>query len=148
MYKKKFTSPISNVLVLAALLATPGIAHADNCSDIDASEKKLEKKLMRLTLDHPVIMASVVGCVETAKSKSGQDRDITLGLCMATICIFAGQDSCGDVAKRILNLVFEKAALEALRETFHCHKKTSALDLGMFSDGRAHEVTIRVPTIA
>lgn len=145
MPKKKFISPICNALALTALLATPGIAHADQCSDIDTSDKELEKKLMRLTLDHPVIMSSVVGCVEAAKSKNGQDRDITLGLCMATICIFAGQDSCGEVAMRILSLVFEKAAIEARRETLHCPKKTSTLDLGVFDEGRAPKVTIRVP---
>lgn len=109
-------------LALSALLTAPTVAHADAgvCEALQQEEEALERRLQRLSFDHPVVTAGVVACIDLADSGTDEERALKLGLCALTVCGLAGDETCTDVATRIGQIVLEEAAIVARRELAHC----------------------------
>jgi len=122
---KNILSSISGPLALAALLVVPGAARADICTDLDNDEQAVKRKLARLAFDHPVVTAGVAACAKAAQSEPKEDQALTMGLCVIALCLFAGEETCDDVAGRSLNLILEEAAIEIRRDMAHCGDETT-----------------------
>lgn len=110
-------SVISSTFMAATLIATltsPTLARASSCDEVKERKQRIAKELVKLTKDHPGVMLGVAACVEAAESRPEDERAATMGICVAGVCLFAGEASCGDVARRGLHFILEEAALRSM----------------------------------
>lgn len=66
---------IPRALALAALLTAPAVAHVQSgvYEAFDREEEALKHELLRLSLDHPVVAAGIVGCIDPAGSGTDEE---------------------------------------------------------------------------